>query len=161
MSYTRFKPFLRGFGWNSITCLCHSHWLGVPHPGKAIIEKERECDTLYFSNWMKLPRDWIGWILEIDCNQSNNGNSTKQNKRQFRQRQSLIFLFSFSKWRGCGFLYFREYPDILRMTFSRAGASKTWKWKWKWKSTCCLQIGSEVKWIFSIMNVAFSEIWNV
>ena len=30
-----------------------------------------------------------------------------------------------------------------------------------WKSTCCLQIGSVFKWIHSIMNVVFSEIWNV
>ena len=33
--------------------------------------------------------------------------------------------------------------------------------KMKWKSTCCLQIGSVEKWPFSIMNVVFSEIWNV
>ena len=35
------------------------------------------------------------------------------------------------------------------------------KMEMKWKSTCCLQVGSEEKRIFSIMNVAFSEIWNV
>ena len=33
--------------------------------------------------------------------------------------------------------------------------------KMKWKSTCCLQISSVFKWIFSILNVVFSEIWNV
>ena len=31
----------------------------------------------------------------------------------------------------------------------------------KWKSTCCLQIGSVVKRIFFVMNIVFSEIWNV
>ena len=31
----------------------------------------------------------------------------------------------------------------------------------KWKSTCCLQISSVVKRSSSIMNVVFSEIWNV
>ena len=53
---------------------------------------------------------------------------------------------------------------FLRMTFSRAEASMTWKWnemKMKWKSTCCLQVGSVFKWTESVMNVAFSEIRNV
>ena len=31
----------------------------------------------------------------------------------------------------------------------------------KWESTICLQISSPVKWFFSVMNVVFSEIWNV
>ena len=59
------------------------------------LEKERKekCDFSHLSNWMKLPRDWIGWMVEIGCNQPNNGNSTKQNKRRFRQRQNSIFFF--------------------------------------------------------------------
>ena len=47
-------------------------------------EKKEKCDFSHLSNWMKLPRDWIGWMVEIGRNQTNNGNSTKQNKQRFR-----------------------------------------------------------------------------
>ena len=41
-------------------------------------KRKEKCDFSHLSNWMKLPRDWIGWMVEIDCNQTNNRNSTKQ-----------------------------------------------------------------------------------
>ena len=68
------------------------------------LEKERKekCDFSHLSNWMKLPRYWIGWMVETSCNQTNNGNSTKQNKR-FRQRQNSIFFFFFQRVREMRF----------------------------------------------------------
>ena len=103
-------------------------------------EKKEKCDLLQLSNWMKLPRDWIGWMVEIGCNQIISGNSTKQNKRWFWQRQNSIFFF-FQRVREMRFSQKTEqqdYPEfseffsshffgIFRMTFSRAGASKRWK----------------------------------
>ena len=60
------------------------------------------------------------------------------------------------------FLQFYKNLDFSWMNFLRARASKHIKrWKWKSKSTCCLQISSVEKWLFSIINVVFSEIWNV
>ena len=29
------------------------------------------------------------------------------------------------------------------------------------ENTCCLDISSQTKWIFSIINVVLSEIWNI
>ena len=48
--------------------------------------RKEKCDFSHLSNWMKLPRDWIGWMVAIGWNQINNWNSTKQNLRQFRQQ---------------------------------------------------------------------------
>ena len=33
-------------------------------------EKKEKCDYSHLSNWMKLPRNWIGWMVEIGCNQT-------------------------------------------------------------------------------------------
>ena len=65
-------------------------------------------------------------------NQTNNRNS-KQNRWRFRQRQNSIFFF-FQRVREMLFyLVLIPFFGISRMTFSRAGASKTWKWKWNGK----------------------------
>ena len=53
-----------------------------------------KCDFSHLSNWMKLPRDWIGWMVEIVCNQS---------KQRFRQRQNSIFFFFFQRGRKMRF----------------------------------------------------------
>ena len=60
-------------------------------------EKERmkeKCDFSHLSNWMKLPRDWIGWMVEIGCNQTNNDFDNDRTR----------FSSSFSEWEKCGFI---------------------------------------------------------
>ena len=37
-------------------------------------KRKEKCNFSHLSNWMKLPRDWIGWMVEIGCNQTNDGN---------------------------------------------------------------------------------------
>ena len=57
-------------------------------------ERKEKCDFSHLSNWMKLPRDWIGWMVEIGCNQTNND---FDNDRTW-------FSSSFSDWEECCFL---------------------------------------------------------
>ena len=64
-----------------------------------------------------------------------------------RDRNAVFSSFSsnstFFEW------YFQEQKHLKREN------------EMKWKSTCCLQIGSVFKWIFSVMNIVFNEIWNI
>ena len=57
-------------------------------------ERKEKCDFSHLSNWMKLPRDWIGWMVEIGCNQTNNDFDNDRTR----------FSSSFSEWEKCGFL---------------------------------------------------------
>ena len=54
-----------------------------------------KCDFSHLSNWMKLPRDWIGWMVEIGCNQTNN---------DFDNDRTRFSSSSFREWEKCGFL---------------------------------------------------------
>ena len=59
-------------------------------------EKEwmkEKCDFSHLSNWMKLPRDWIGWMVEIGCKQTNNDFNNDRTR----------FSSSFSEWEKWGF----------------------------------------------------------
>ena len=56
--------------------------------------KKEKCDFSHLSNWMKLPRDWIGWMVEIGCKQTNNDFNNDRTR----------FSSSFSEWEKCGFL---------------------------------------------------------
>ena len=57
--------------------------------------KNEKCDFSHLSYWMKLPRDWIGWMVEIGCNQTNNN---------FDNDRTRFSSSSFSEWEKCGFL---------------------------------------------------------
>ena len=57
-------------------------------------EWKEKCDFSHLSNWMKLPRDWIGWMVEIGCNQTNN---------DFDNDRTRSSSSSFSEWEKCGF----------------------------------------------------------
>ena len=57
-------------------------------------KNEEKCDFSHLSNWMKLPRDWIGWMVEIGCNQTNN---------DFDNDRTRFSSSSFSEWEKCGF----------------------------------------------------------
>ena len=49
-------------------------------------ERKEKCDISHLSNWMKLPRDWIGWMIEIGCNQtmaSDEKSSPSQNWKKW------------------------------------------------------------------------------
>ena len=60
-------------------------------------EKERKKSVIFshLSNWMKLPRDWIGWMVEIGCNQTNNdfnNDRTWFSSSPFSEREKCAFL---------------------------------------------------------------------
>ena len=100
------------------------------------------------TEWLKLVV--INQITEIQQNKTNddfNNGRTRFSSFSASERNAVFSSFSntstFFEW------LFREQEHLKRENGN------------EWKSTCCFQISSEVKWTFSIMNVVFSEIWNV
>ena len=73
--------------------ICLFATIGEIREGKKERKKEK-CDFSHLSNWMKLPRDWIGWMVEIGCKQINNDFDNDRTR----------FSSSFSEWEKCGFL---------------------------------------------------------
>ena len=68
VSSFRFEDCWKGNMWKEVWNLLvrNNWWNSMEKEGK------EKCDFSHLSNWMKLPRDWIGWMVEIGCNQTNN-----------------------------------------------------------------------------------------
>ena len=98
-------------------------------------EKERmkeKCDFSHLSNWMKLPRDWIGWMVEIVA--------IKQTTISTTTELDFLLLLSTSE-RNAVFSSYSNNPTFLEWQFRDQEHLKM-KMEMKWKSTCCLQVGS-------------------
>ena len=122
--------------------------------GEVRERKKEKCDFSHLSNWMKLPRDWIGWMVEIGCNQ------TTQTTISTKPELDFLLLLSASERNAVFFSFYPIFSAFFEWLF-REQEHLNVRMEMEWKSTCCLQIGSAEKWTSSIMNVVFSEIWNV
>ena len=109
--WSKSQPHLQSMFWICLVLFCFffSIWglLKTRNVGRGLksacsqqlvkFEKERKekCDFSHLSNWMKLPRDWIDWMVEIGYNQTNNN---------FDNDRTRFSLSSFGEWEKCGFL---------------------------------------------------------
>ena len=65
--------------------------------------EKRKCDFCHLSNWMKLPRDWIGWMVELVAIKQTTEIQQNKTNDDFDNGRTR-FSSSFSEWEKCGFL---------------------------------------------------------
>ena len=135
-------------------------------------EKKRKVWFFAFVKLDETPSrlDWLSGWNWLQSNNQRKFNTTKQTTISTMAELDYLLLLSASERSAIFFSSTNQKSNqnthpmlsvFFEWHFREQKHLKRLKRKWKWKSTCWLQISSECKWIFSIMNVVFSEIWNV